>query len=93
MFVLKHKMGLKRSRRRGREKVTFAIFMAATALKVLRTHQWLRRKAAEAAIFALMLLHYVLRHALCYYFSGEGYGSKRRSSATTLERRRVVFSA
>jgi hypothetical protein len=92
MFVLKNKMGLKRSRRRGREKVTLAVFMAATALNVLRMHQWLYRKAVEAAILAIMRLHCVLMYALCYYLFNDGYGSKRRSSATTLERRCVVFS-
>ena len=46
--ILKNKMGLSRIRRRGHAKTTLAVLLAATALNVLRTHQWLLRKAKEA---------------------------------------------
>ncbi len=39
--VAKRKLGLNRLRRRGREKATLSIFLAATALNVLRMHNWL----------------------------------------------------
>lgn len=39
--VAKRKLGLNRQRRRGREKVTLSIFLAATALNILRMHNWL----------------------------------------------------
>jgi IS5 family transposase len=39
--VTKRKLGLNRLRRRGREKATLSIFLAATALNVLRMHHWL----------------------------------------------------
>jgi len=39
--VAKSKLGLNRLRRRGREKATLSIFLAATALNVLRMHNWL----------------------------------------------------
>lgn len=41
--VLKRKLGLTRLRRRGREKATLSIFLAATAMNVLRMHNWLAR--------------------------------------------------
>lgn len=49
MSILKNKMGLSRIRRRGRAKTTLSVYLAATALNVLRAHQWLRRKAEEAS--------------------------------------------
>lgn len=39
--VAKRKLGLNRLRRRGQEKATLSIFLAATALNVLRMHHWL----------------------------------------------------
>lgn len=39
--VAKRKLGLNRLRRRGQEKATLSIFLAATALNVLRLHNWL----------------------------------------------------
>jgi hypothetical protein len=39
--VAKRKLGLNRLRRRGQEKATLSIFLAATALNVLRMHNWL----------------------------------------------------
>jgi len=39
--VAKRKLGLNRLRRRGRDKATLSIFLAATALNVLRMHHWL----------------------------------------------------
>lgn len=50
MSILKNKMGLSRIRRRGRAKTTLSVFLAATALNVLRAHQWLFRKAEEALL-------------------------------------------
>ena len=46
--ILKNKMGLSRIRRRGHAKTTLSVLLAATALNILRTHQWLLRKAREA---------------------------------------------
>ena len=46
--ILKNVMGLDRIRRRGLAKTTLMVFLAATALNVLRTLQWLLRKAKEA---------------------------------------------
>jgi len=46
--VLKNSLGLERIRRRGHAKTTLMVFMAAAALNVRRTHQWLLRKAEEA---------------------------------------------
>ena len=48
MSILKKMMGLERSSRRGRHRVTLAVFLAATGLNILRTHQWLLRKARRA---------------------------------------------
>lgn len=48
MSILKGKMGLSRIRRRGFAKTILAVFLAATARNVLRTRQWLLRKAEEA---------------------------------------------
>ena len=39
--VAKRKLGLNKLRRRGQEKATLSIFLAATALNVLRMHNWL----------------------------------------------------
>lgn len=39
--VAKRKLGLNRLRRRSQEKATLSIFLAATALNVLRMHNWL----------------------------------------------------
>lgn len=39
--VMKRSMGLNRLRRRGQDKVTLSIFLAATAMNVLRMHQWM----------------------------------------------------
>jgi hypothetical protein len=48
--VAKRKLGLNRLRRRGREKATLSIFLAATALNVLRMHNWL--------VWCLFFLHF-----------------------------------
>jgi len=45
--ILKNKMGLSRIRRRGHAKTTLMVLFAATALNVLRTHQWLARAAEK----------------------------------------------
>lgn len=39
--VMKRSMGLNRLRRRGQDKVTLSIFLAATAMNVLRVHRWM----------------------------------------------------
>jgi hypothetical protein len=39
--VAKRKLGLNKLRRRGQKKATLSIFLAATALNVLRMHNWL----------------------------------------------------
>lgn len=49
MSILKNKMGLSRIRRRGLAKTTLTVYLAATALNVLRAHQWLLRKTEEVS--------------------------------------------
>jgi len=66
--VVKRKLGLNRLRRRGQEKATLSIFLAATALNVLRMHNWL--------VWCLFSLHFskisrflmILRHLKFSFF-------------------------
>ncbi len=67
MSILKNKMGLSRVRIRGRLKITLAVFLASTALNVLRTHQWLLRKAREAMSKSKMLSNYYPRVAFFHH--------------------------
>ncbi len=92
MSTLKNKMGLRRSRRRGREKVTLAVFMAATALNVLRMHNWLRRKAEESSIVACSSLRLRLVRFLCYVLAVIDESVNAKSFATVFERRRNFFA-
>jgi hypothetical protein len=82
MSILKNKMGLSRIRRRGRIKITLAVFLAATALNVLRTHQWLLRKAWEAMSKSKILSNYRLKshfyHFLCSTAPGNHPQCSRR---------------
>lgn len=92
MSTLKNKMGLKRSRRRGREKVTLAVFMAATALNVLRMHRWLRRKAEEASTAASSTLCRLIVCFLCYAVAVFGEAFKARCFAPVFGRRRKFLA-
>ena len=61
--VLKNPMGLYRIRRRGHAKTTLAVLLAATALNVRRTHQWILRKAEEALSKSINRWHLSLNPA------------------------------
>lgn len=58
--VAKRKLGLNRLRRRGQEKATLSIFLAATALNVLRMHNWL--------VWCLLFLQFSKISSLCICF-------------------------
>lgn len=60
--VAKRKLGLNRLRRRGREQATLSIFLAATALNVLRMHNWLA--------WCLLFLQFPKISSLCMCFRG-----------------------
>ena len=60
--VAKRKLGLNRLRRRGQEKATLSIFLAATALNVLRMHNWL--------VWCLLFLQFSKISSLCMCFRG-----------------------
>lgn len=80
MSILKNKMGLTRIRRRGRLKITLAVFLAATALNVLRTHQWLMRKALEAMSKSKILSNCCPSVALYHLFCSADPGSRFQCS-------------
>lgn len=58
--ILKNKMGLSRIRRRGRAKTTLMVYLAATGLNVLRTHQWLLRQGGGVFTPGIRLCFLVL---------------------------------
>jgi hypothetical protein len=60
--VAKRKLGLNRLRRRGQENATLSIFLAATALNVLRMHHWLT--------WLLLFLQFSKISSLCMCFRG-----------------------
>jgi hypothetical protein len=80
MSILKNKMGLSRIRRRGRIKITLAVFLAATARGVLRTHQCLLRKAWEAMSKSKMLSNYRLKSHFYRFFCSTVLGSHPQCS-------------
>jgi hypothetical protein len=75
MSILKSKMGLARIRRRGRRKVTLSVFLAATGLNVLRTHQWILRKAREVMSKSKILSNYCLKLYLYRFFCSTAPGN------------------
>lgn len=72
MSILKNKMGLGRTRRRGYAKTTLLVQLAATALNVLRTHQWLARRAKEGLSKSKDRRYDFLQHSFRRLFGSVG---------------------
>lgn len=70
--VMKRKLGLTRLRRRGREKATLSIFLAATAMNVLRMHNWMA--------WCLFSMLFSMIHGLKRALGGWKFFTQRRRS-------------
>lgn len=69
-----------------------AVFMAATALSVLRMQRWFRRKTEEASIAANSKLRWFFIFFLCYAAAVFGETFKAKCFVSFFGRRRKFFA-